>query len=323
MVNNWDLTGDKVGRYLAPMAFTLVSSIFSFKVAMLIAFALFGLTLAGKLCMTVADEPEERGREHGGQRATMRTIFLKLWGGVRTIRGVVGLLVLNTLFTNMFIYPLNSVVFPILLKRLAPDTLSSSVAGAALLSLQQKLGIRKSKAWMNYAALISLGGVVGPFLSSLLVMLLESASTMNTDSRTSRGIRWSLIGQTLSTCLVGLTILLGSLDSGLFILSLLACWALIVAANNTFTIYLNSYTQSVLDRREQGRFIANIMTLFNFGNSIGTLLFGLAMRDETSEVLPALGLLAVCLVLKCCIFALLSFRGFAAAVGVSERSKIE
>jgi len=325
MVNNWDLTGDKVGRYLAPMAFTLVSSIFSFYLAMLFTFALFVMTLIGKVCVTVADELDERGREQGAQRATGKliAIFMKLRSGLRTIQGVVGLLVLNTLLTNIFIYPLNSVVFPILLKRLAPDTMSSSIAGAALVSLQHRLGIQKSKAWMNYAALISLGGVIGPFLSSLLVMLLESVATVDADSRTWRGIRWSLIGQTLSGSLVGLAILFGSFDTGLFVLSLLLCWTLMVAANNTFTIYLNSHTQTVLDRKEQGRFIANIMTLFNFGNSVGTLLFGLAMGDETSDVLPALGLLAACLLLRGGIFMFLSWRGSGAMVGVSEPSKIE
>lgn len=315
MVNSWDLTGDKVARYLAPMAFTMVSSILTYRAAMTFSFGLYLVLLVCKLLITVKGEARESKMTNGttGAGGKFMAVFQKLWSGLKTMQGIIGLLALNTLLTNTFIYPLNSVAVPILLKQIPPDSMARSDLGAVLLRWQDALGIKKAKAWMNYAALISVGGAVGPFLSNFVVMYLEALSEDDMSIRVWRGIKWSLSGQVLSSILVAAAIsLLGRSDPGMLVFVLLLSWALVVAVNNMFTIYFNSYAQTVLKSNEQGRFIANVMTLFSLGNSAGTFLFGMAMSERgeglpiSSQINQALGLLMCGVAGKVVIFCALS-----------------
>ena len=67
---------------------------------------------------------------------------------------------------QIFLYPLNSVHFPVLFKQLAER--EGHGAAGLLQRVMLALDIKKKDMWRNYNALVSLGGVAGPFLSNAM-----------------------------------------------------------------------------------------------------------------------------------------------------------
>jgi len=308
IVNSWDLTGDKIGRNLAPMVFTIVSSALGFPAALVFSFGLCSALVALKQLIQVADQPvREKANDRGGGSALSKVlgVFSQVWEGILSLKNdrTIGLLILNTLITNMLVYPLGSVVFPVIFKAIPDGSIEQegSIVSRMILSLQDAVGIHKAKAWMNYAALVSLGGVIGPFLSSAVVYWIKALAATNPERTNWIGLTCGISGQVLTVGLLLLVLtFLQSFSAGTRIFLLFVVWGAMTALNNVTTIYFNAHTQQRLSRTERGRFIANILTMFTLANSVGSLMYGWALASGGIDVQIAMStrLLLLALVLR-------------------------
>mmetsp|Transcript_29434 Transcript_29434/g.80487 ORF Transcript_29434/g.80487 Transcript_29434/m.80487 type:complete len:461 (+) Transcript_29434:110-1492(+) len=295
IVNSWDLTGDKIGRNLAPMAFTMVSSTLGFQVALMLSLVTYIALVGLKLILRVEDRPAvpmpAKDAAALASPSTVRRllgVFQQVWDGMMSLKSdrLIGLLILNTLATNMVIYPLGSVVFPVIFKAVPVGAIEQegSVASRFILSLQSSMGIQKKKAWMNYAALVSLGGVFGPFLSTILVYWIKAMSAKRPELVNWIGLNCGIIGQVVTIVpLIFMLHFIQSFTAGMRICLMFIVWSAMNAMNNVTTIYFNAHTQQRLSRSERGRFIANILTLFALANSVGLLLYGWALSSDRPE----------------------------------------
>ena len=68
LINSWDLTCDKIGRYLAPFAYALVSSSLGFRSAVLLSCGLYGLLAVCRMLVKVSPEPLKEAK---GERPTV------------------------------------------------------------------------------------------------------------------------------------------------------------------------------------------------------------------------------------------------------------
>merc|ERR1711865_300310 len=171
------------------------------------------------------------------------------------------------------------------------------------------MGIQKKKAWMNYAALVALGGVVGPFLSSAIVYRIKAFSARCPERVNWIGLNCGIIGQVVTfTSLIIVLKFMQDFSAGARIFLLFIVWGALQAMNNVTTIYFNAHTQQQLSRTERGKFIANILTLFTLANSIGSLLYGwtLSSGGLDEQIHTATNMLMFALLLRIAIFA--SFR---------------
>jgi len=314
IINGWDLTCDKVGRYLAPFAYAVVSSSYGFSSAVLLSCVLYTMLTLLRSCVTVL-EPPARQQKSGSRnvRQRLRGLLQQIADGVMSLRrdSVLRLLILNTLVTNVFLYPLNSVHFPVLFKQIAEaGQADQSAVDGFLRRAMSVLDIKKKDMWRNYSALVSLGGVVGPFLSNALIYGLESYSSTQKSCRLWVGINFGLAGQIVTMAVLGLIVLFsGALGSGLLVFNLVGAWILTISVNNIVTTYFNSISQERLQQNERGRFIANIMTVFTLGSSLGTLLFGWVLSVTGEDLTGPVNLLVCGLLIKVVLLVLLRRAG--------------
>lgn len=321
IVNSWDLTCDKVARYLAPIVYTVVSSLLSFRSAVCLAIGLYMVATLLRAMVTVGERPVYSSKDQDLKRETsfalsrITSVFRKLWDGVLSLRSdrTLGLLILNTMVTNVFIYPLSSVLFPVIFKNVPQESPEvQSFFSKMLARLMEALSIKKSKAWQNYTALVSFGGVFGPMLSSVITYRLEAYFKKTPTLRTWMGVNMGIAGQMIAGLLLALVLFwCTTMDTGLLVLALFLCWVITLAVNNVFTTYFNSFQQQQLSRDIRGRFIANIMTLFTLGNSIGTMLFGRVLdgSDAQQATRGAMALLIAGLGLKAALVVALHLGG--------------
>ncbi|CAE7425639.1 ssp2 [Symbiodinium natans] len=314
VINGWDLTCDKVGRYLAPFAYAVISSSHGFSFAVFLSCLLYGTLALLRACVTVIEPPREPSKM--GSKATvgqkLGRLVQQILDGVMSLRRdpVLRLLILNTLVTNVFLYPLNSVHFPVLFKRVAEAGLEDSVVDGLLQRSMSLLDIKKKDMWRNYSALVSLGGVVGPFLSNVMIFLLESYSASHKSCRLWVGINFGVAGQVATMALLAAIVSLsGRLGSGLLVFNLVSAWVLTISVNNIVTTYFNSISQERLQQNERGRFIANIMTMFTLGSSCGTLLFGWVLSVTSDDIAGSVNLLLCGLLIKVILLVLLRNAG--------------
>eukprot|EP00933_Yihiella_yeosuensis_P078702 TRINITY_DN9048_c0_g1_i1.p1 TRINITY_DN9048_c0_g1~~TRINITY_DN9048_c0_g1_i1.p1 ORF type:complete len:461 (+),score=63.86 TRINITY_DN9048_c0_g1_i1:73-1455(+) len=313
LINGWDLTCDKVGRYLAPMAYALLASRTGFRFAVLLSTGFYACLALLRFCVQVNDEAVPKK-----ERDSSITVFQTLAKFVGQVKEgllslkrdrVLRLLILNTLLTQVFLYPVNQIGFPVLFKQLTESgEVDSSVFGSILTSALQLLGIQKKKAWMNYTALVSLGGVVGPFLSNLMMYAIEAYSHRHKDRNHLKvGVTFGMLGQILTTVLLAMILSASlALGVGLLACALVALWTAVIAVNNVVTSYFNSISQERLQRNERGRYIANLMTIFNLGGSAGALLFGWVMSGTERSISGPVNLLLFGLAIKVILLALVS-----------------
>jgi len=164
---------------------------------------------------------------------------------------------------------------------------------------------------MNYAALVSLGGVIGPFLSSAVVYGVQALAARQPERINWIGLNCGMIGQVVTLVLLVLVLaFVQFFSAGTRIFLLFAVWGAMTALNNVTTIYFNAHTQQRLDRSERGRFIANILTLFTLANSVGSLMYGYALASEggvEAQVSRSSGLLLTALALRLVIFCAFRF----------------
>mmetsp|Transcript_8618 Transcript_8618/g.13663 ORF Transcript_8618/g.13663 Transcript_8618/m.13663 type:complete len:467 (-) Transcript_8618:103-1503(-) len=330
IVNGWDLTCDKVGRYLAPIAYAVISSTHGFGFAVRLSCGLYALLTVLRACVKVS-EPPPKEKVEGAIRPTVGKklwgLLQQVWDGVMSLRRdrVLRLLILNTLVTNVFLYPLNSVHFPVLFKQMAEASSSveidQTVVGSLLAGAMSLMRIKKKKAWMNYTALVSLGGVVGPFLSNLMIYMLESYSASQKKDRLKVGVMFGVAGQIVTSAILALIVSVSwSLGTGMLVLLLVLAWVLTIAVNNIVTTYFNSISQEKLQRGERGRFIANIMTMFTLGSSLGTLLYSRVISGDGDgrDVSGSVNLLLCGLMIKVLILAMLYGDGSFGAGDIAE-----
>jgi len=291
IINSWDLTGDKIGRNLAPLVFTVVSSTAGFHAATFFSLALCVVVVMLKQILQIADQPVKTISDEAASRSVanrLAGVFVQIWKGMASLKQdrTIGLLICNTIITNMCIYPLGSVVFPVIFKAIPEGAIEQegSSISRMTLALQGALGIQKKRAWMNYAALVSLGGVIGPFLSSAAVYRLKAFAERRPEEINWIGLNCGIAAQIatlfLLTILVRFIQVFGA-GAQVFILFLL--WGAMQAVNNITTIYFNAHTQHRLGRSERGKFIANILTLFTLANSIGSIVFGWTLASGSLD----------------------------------------
>mmetsp|Transcript_18118 Transcript_18118/g.56796 ORF Transcript_18118/g.56796 Transcript_18118/m.56796 type:complete len:462 (+) Transcript_18118:95-1480(+) len=293
VVNSWDLTGDKVAKNLAPMAFAFASSTAGFRSAIMFCALLYSALVAMKQLLSITERPARAngsGSAAEGRSAMRRilSVFRQVWEGLLTLGydRTIGLLILNTLCTNVLVYPLSSIVFPVIFKEIPEGAIEGegSVISRMILAMQGAMGIQKKKAWMNYAAIVSLGGVIGPFISSAAVYRIKALSSSRPEQINWIGLNCGIGGQIL-TLLPLLAVLhcVRDFTAGMRVFLMFLVMAPQTAANNITTIYFNSHTQQRLSSTERGRFLANILMLFTMGNSAGTLLYGWALASGSAE----------------------------------------
>lgn len=290
IVNSWDLTGDKIGRNLAPIAFTVVSSVFGFEAAIGICMLLVLSLVLLKQLLQVADRPAKASS--GSEASAVEKIlglFKQVWRGILSLQEdrTIGLMILNTICTNMLLYPLGTLVFPVIFKAIPDGALENegSMASALILWLQGAIGVQKKKAWMNYAAVVSLGGVIGPFLSNVMVYLIQGVAAKQPTHVNWIGIRCGIVGQIVTLLpLMGVVYMLQFFSAGTRVLLLFVVWGAMTAANNVTTIYFNAHTQQRLGREKRGSFIANILTLFTLANTFGSSVYGWVLASGDVEV---------------------------------------
>ncbi|CAK0843485.1 unnamed protein product [Prorocentrum cordatum] len=311
IVNSWDLTGDKIGRNLAPLAFTVVSSIFGFEAAIGISTLLVLSLVLLKQLLQVADRPAKASSSSETSAVKkMLGLFKQVWAGILSLKEdrTIGLMIVNTICTNMLLYPLGTLVFPVIFKAIPDGAIENegSMASALILWIQGAIGIQKKKAWMNYAAVVSLGGVIGPFLSNAMVYLIQGAAAKQPPHVNWIGIHCGIIGQLVTLVpLMGVIYMLQYFSAGTRVFLLFVVWGAMTAANNVTTIYFNAHTQQRLGREKRGSFIANILTLFTLANTLGSSVYGwvLASGDvhvqlgSSTAVLMAAGVVRIAVLL--------------------------
>jgi len=326
IVNSWDLTGDKIARNLAPMVFAFASSTSGFQTAICFCLVLYASVLIIKQILDVDESfvSEKNGKIANGANGTsgmnasvamrrLLSVFRQIWEGLLTLGTdrTIGLLIVNTLVTNVLVYPVSSVVFPVIFKEIPEGSIEQEGTriSEAILYLQRVLGVNKKKAWMNYAAIVSLGGVIGPFLSGVLVYRVKAYTSRYKERINWIGLNLGISGQiiTLAPLLVALYFV-RHVTAGMRVLLLFLVMAPQTAANNVTTIYFSSHTQQRLNSSERGRFLANILMLFTLGNSVGTLLYGWALAANTPEaqIVTSTLILFAALVIK--VFLLVAMR---------------
>ncbi|CAJ1451865.1 unnamed protein product [Effrenium voratum] len=305
VINGWDLTCDKVGRYLAPFAYAVVSSSHGFNFAVVLSCFMYAILA---ILRTLVQVTEPTARKSSKGRATVRQklggLLQQILDGIMSLRrdAVLRLLILNTLATNVFLYPLNSVHFPVLFKQVAERVERPAAELTAvdhlLNGVMLALDIKKKDMWRNYSALVSLGGVAGPFLSNALIYMLESHSSTRLVCRLWVGVNFGIVGQIVTMALLAVIVSFSDvLGAGWLVFNLVSAWIVTISVNNIVTTYFNSISQERLQHNERGRFIANIMTIFTLGSSGGTLLFGWVL-SATGGVSGSVNLLICGLAVK-------------------------
>ncbi|CAL1126989.1 unnamed protein product [Cladocopium goreaui] len=324
IINGWDLTCDKIGRYLAPFAYAVVSSSYGFKVAVFLSCLLYSLLAVLRTLVRVEEPPSRKQATNGESRPTvgqkLRGLLQQIVDGVTSLKRdrVLQLLIINTLV-------------PWWLRRVGgladgeisrvaerADQLDLSVFDYMLQRVMFALDIKKKDMWRNYNALVSLGGVAGPFLSNALIYMLEAYSTNHKACQLWVGVNFGITSQIATMALLAVVVMLsGNLGAGSLVFNLVGAWILMIAVNNIVTTYFNSISQERLQHKERGRFIANIMTIFNLGSICGSLLFGWVLSAYDNSVTGSVSLLICGLVIKSVLLVLLRKEGNGTFAGES------
>jgi len=284
------MTCDKIGRYLAPMVYAVVSSKAGFTTAVFCSTILYAILTLSRTFIKISQEQDTKKSD---VKKKKDGVLKQVWDGLKSLNSdrVLCLLILNTLLTNLLIYPLQSVAFPVLFKGLPENPEQTSLAGDMLAAIMRMFGIRKAKAWMNYNALVGLGGVFGPLLAGGVTYLFPKA-----------GVIAGMLGQLVITALLACVVYMSkSLDAGMLVFAFFVLWVLMVTVNQIVTADFNSLSQQRLAREERGRYIANIITIFTMGNAMGTGLFGWVLSLEFGAVGGSAACLCVGIALKCMI----------------------
>eukprot|EP00927_Polykrikos_kofoidii_P023201 TRINITY_DN21434_c0_g2_i1.p1 TRINITY_DN21434_c0_g2~~TRINITY_DN21434_c0_g2_i1.p1 ORF type:complete len:460 (-),score=59.46 TRINITY_DN21434_c0_g2_i1:78-1457(-) len=306
IVNSWDLTSDKIGRNIAPMAFAVASSSLGFHAALIFSFALYVALIGLKQILTVTEQPTQK-KSHGDVTISNRflAIFRQIWDGLLSLKSdrTIGLLIMNTLATNMLIYPLSTLVFPVIFRGIPEGAIETenSLASKAILFLQEALGIKKKKVWMNYVALVSMGGVVGPVFSNVVVYLIKYFASKHPEKTNWIGLNFGIVGQFLTMCpLLVVLLSIQHLSAGASVFLMFIIWGAMSSMNNVTTIYFNAHSQHRLGRSERGRFIANILTLFTLANTVGSTLYGFALSSDNphAQIVAAVRIAGIAMVIR-------------------------
>eukprot|EP00392_Amoebophrya_sp_AT5.2_P005735 g5745.t1 len=188
------------------------------------------------------------------------------------------LLMLNTLITNVFLYPVQSVLLPVLCKNASKEF------------------------WLQGQAWIHLAGVFGPLLSNGVIVVGTAASGRSTRTTSSAGEKLSLVMLSQSVASVCLGLLLtfvariDAVETARLLTKSVAeespsttspsttraviglvglAWGLAVAANNAFTVYFGAFCcEREEGRRGYARVLADMLTIWSLGNAAGNWLQG-------------------------------------------------
>lgn len=293
---------------------SIVASALGSRNAIVITFLAFAALVALKQLLLVTDQPV-KPREDDASKSISRHslgVLRQILDGVLVLKSdrTIGLLILNTLVTNMLIYPCGAIVFPVIFKAIPSGAMEQegSTMSIIILRLQSVVGITKGKAWMNYAALVGLGGAIGPIISNVLVYGIKTIATRRPQETNWIGLNCGMIGQLVTLLpLVVVLHFVTSLSAGGSILLMFVTWSAHAAMNNVTTIYFNAHAQHRLGREARGSFIANILTLFTLANSIGSLVYGwaLASGSADAQIATSVRILSVSVAARFILFILL------------------
>ena len=237
MINSLQLTVEKIARYAAPSLAALLLSTSSSLFVTWTCWCALILTFIVKFSVRF---------NKISLKSDSASIPEKLLAGAKILRKPELVpLVVNTLLTNVVIYPFFSVFLPIILKERDPQGWQGRLAG------------------LNFA------GVIGPLLSHSFMQ-----SKYLRESSIEEGMITGLNIQIFDSLSIIILILSGSqLNNDIFVILAGIVMTVATAASNIFTVYFNAFAQSRLAANERGRFIANLMTLSNLANAIGSLFY--------------------------------------------------
>merc|ERR1711912_82519 len=101
----------------------------------------------------------------------------------------------------------------------------------------------------NYAALVSLGGVIGPFLSNAVVYQLKAFARRCPEQINWIGLNCGMTGQIITLILLTAVLrFMQEINAGARVFLLFVVWGATQAVNNVTTIYFNAHTQQRLGR---------------------------------------------------------------------------
>jgi len=242
----------KISRSVAPLCCTLfmTSANGNFNRAMILCWMLqFGIVIAkSRLPFWILEKKKEEWKPskaltflQGSNEAhvakpPVSSSVVSMWKGMFLLASsrTLLLLTLNTVVTNMFVYPMNSLVFPMVFKRLSSSVVIDNVVTS--------LGMRKEKAWMNFTSLISFAGVFGPIMSTMLVHCWSWGKHANVDPL--GNVKTAMTMQIGSSICIVISILV--VNDTLYTVGLLfLLWSVLMCSNNIFTIYLSSISPLV------------------------------------------------------------------------------
>ena len=148
---------------------------------------------------------------------------------------------INTLITNLVMYPFYSAAVPILLKTASHTT------------------------WKTGVAFVNAGGILGPIISQLIL------TSRVWPRQELRAINTAITLQAVISLITLLALLISKYETMVAVFSLLH--ALATGATHSFTVTFNGFAARRLATLQRGRFLANLMTLANLSNAFGVFLY--------------------------------------------------
>ncbi|KAF4731998.1 hypothetical protein FOZ63_001804, partial [Perkinsus olseni] len=171
MVNSFELTGDKIGRYLTPFAVGFFMMYFDFSTCVYASILFYLLVVSVKSSVQVDESSHGSGKRSGGRRPGLMT---QLMEGVKSLGDPrLGVLVLNTLITNVFVYPFQTAAVPVILRQMDPVNWKSLASLITSGYPAYHFFVESLSSSAPYSS-VSLGGVIGPILSNASAFLFSS-----------------------------------------------------------------------------------------------------------------------------------------------------
>ena len=262
--NSYEISNDKLARYLSPPIALMILALFGFNVALFLTGVLYIVAATMKKLLTI-----DSGLVKGGSIKSLKEVFIKFKDGFAITFADVGIsiLLLNAIVTQILFHPFISLVIPVVFQRFKSEDISG------ILSILSFMGSKKMVFWQALTAWVQLGAVPGVVLS--VIFLVRQHKKLDTK----KGITWGIAGlSTLGLLLASLIGFYSFLDlniSGLVFANIIfVLLGGIAFFSNLFTVSFASYYQTKIPKESIGRFIGNFMMIFALAAAIGTQLYG-------------------------------------------------
>eukprot|EP01062_Namystynia_karyoxenos_P040581 TRINITY_DN29581_c0_g1_i1.p1 TRINITY_DN29581_c0_g1~~TRINITY_DN29581_c0_g1_i1.p1 ORF type:complete len:315 (+),score=63.74 TRINITY_DN29581_c0_g1_i1:133-1077(+) len=273
-VNSWDLTGDKVSRYVAPFAFVPLSALIGVHGCLALCVVVQAVVALCKrgLATRVAAADARPANRPPDSRPLLRRVA-EGWALVSRSRAAL-LCAAHTFVTNAVAYPAHTTLLPVALRDAAARR-DPAGDGAA---------------WAAHNSFVSLGGAIAPLACPAVVAALSAW-------RPSAAIAAAAAAQAVSFALFAACIFFRHELGAALPAAALVAWGTCIASNGVFTILFDSFSQVHYGAGERGRFVASILASFAAAQALGTTGYASALGDGGDEGFAAVGAVLLCGVL--------------------------